>query len=81
MPPKNTQALEEAVLAISEWLSKISASMEQRHKSLAAAVSNIQHHLATLPSPTLPPQFSQAPHRFHLTPARHRAVSTFTQTS
>ncbi|KAL0366303.1 UNVERIFIED_CONTAM: hypothetical protein Sradi_3520400 [Sesamum radiatum] len=54
MPPKNTQALEEAVLAISERLSEISASMEQRHKSLAAAVSDIQHHLTTLPSPTLP---------------------------
>ncbi|KAL0413370.1 UNVERIFIED_CONTAM: hypothetical protein Sradi_1538700 [Sesamum radiatum] len=62
--PSNSQSLDEVVLAISERLTEISASMVQRHDSFAAAISDIQQHLATLPSPTLlspPPQFTPGP--------------------
>ncbi|KAL0413365.1 UNVERIFIED_CONTAM: hypothetical protein Sradi_1538200 [Sesamum radiatum] len=62
--PSNTQSLEEVVLAISERLTEISASMEQRHDSFPTAISDIQQHLATLPSPTLPsppPEFTPGP--------------------
>ncbi|KAL0319961.1 UNVERIFIED_CONTAM: Retrovirus-related Pol polyprotein from transposon.6 [Sesamum radiatum] len=52
MPPKSTQAIEEAILALSERLSELHASMEVRHDSLAAVVAGIQQQLNTMPSPS-----------------------------
>ncbi|KAL0423984.1 UNVERIFIED_CONTAM: hypothetical protein Sradi_0933200 [Sesamum radiatum] len=51
MPTKSIQALEEAITALSDRLLELHASMELRHDSLAAAVSDIQQHLTAIPSP------------------------------
>ncbi|KAL0381613.1 UNVERIFIED_CONTAM: hypothetical protein Sangu_0225600 [Sesamum angustifolium] len=49
MSPKSTQALEEAITALSERLSELHASMEQHHDSLIIVVSNIPQRLAAIP--------------------------------
>ncbi|KAL0396590.1 UNVERIFIED_CONTAM: Transposon Ty3-G Gag-Pol polyprotein [Sesamum calycinum] len=51
MSPKSTQALEEAIAALSERFSELHASMEQHHDSLIVVVPNIQQHLAAVPAP------------------------------
>ncbi|KAL0405094.1 UNVERIFIED_CONTAM: hypothetical protein Slati_3823300 [Sesamum latifolium] len=70
MPPKATQALEEAIAALSDHLSDRLVSMEQRQDSLVATVSDIQQQLAALafvssfqPSSAIPslPPFLVAP--------------------
>ncbi|KAL0345861.1 UNVERIFIED_CONTAM: hypothetical protein Sradi_4417400 [Sesamum radiatum] len=54
MPSKSTQALEEAIAALSDKLSDRLTSMEQRHDPLVAAISDIQLHLATTPTYAAP---------------------------
>ncbi|KAL0297748.1 UNVERIFIED_CONTAM: hypothetical protein Sradi_6826900 [Sesamum radiatum] len=49
MPPKSTQALEETILSLSERLADLHASMDQRHKSLVAAVSDLRHQFHSFP--------------------------------
>ncbi|KAL0297786.1 UNVERIFIED_CONTAM: Retrovirus-related Pol polyprotein from transposon.6 [Sesamum radiatum] len=51
MPPKSTQALEEAITTLLDSLSELHVSMELRHDSLVAVVSDIQQHLAAIPTP------------------------------
>ncbi|KAL0382985.1 UNVERIFIED_CONTAM: hypothetical protein Scaly_0585800 [Sesamum calycinum] len=77
MPPKSTQALEEAITAFSDRLSELHTSMELRHDSLVAAVSDIQQHLAAIPTPVtsflspaalspLPPPIAAKPPKLHM---------------
>ncbi|KAL0373214.1 UNVERIFIED_CONTAM: Retrovirus-related Pol polyprotein from transposon.6 [Sesamum calycinum] len=49
MPPKSTQALEETILSLSERLADLHASMDQRHESLVAAVSDLCHQFHSFP--------------------------------
>ncbi|KAL0340386.1 UNVERIFIED_CONTAM: hypothetical protein Sradi_4555400 [Sesamum radiatum] len=77
MPPKSTQALEEVITALSDRLSELNASMELHHDSLVAAVSDIQQHLAAIPTPVtsflslvalppLPPPIAAKPPKLHM---------------
>ncbi|KAL0412968.1 UNVERIFIED_CONTAM: hypothetical protein Sradi_1498500 [Sesamum radiatum] len=60
MPPK--QAVEDAIAALSERLSAVTESWEQRHDSLAASLSDIQLLLASrLPPPPPSPPLSAVP--------------------
>ncbi|KAL0423039.1 UNVERIFIED_CONTAM: Retrovirus-related Pol polyprotein from transposon.6 [Sesamum radiatum] len=77
MSPKSTQALEEAIAALSERLSELHASMEQHHDSLIVVVPNIQQHLAAVPAPvasfpspsvSLPPLVATKPPKLHMQP-------------
>ncbi|KAL0419018.1 UNVERIFIED_CONTAM: Retrovirus-related Pol polyprotein from transposon [Sesamum radiatum] len=52
--PKSTQALEEAILLLSERLADLHASMDQRHESLVAAVSDLRHQFHSFPPATSP---------------------------
>ncbi|KAL0283614.1 UNVERIFIED_CONTAM: Retrovirus-related Pol polyprotein from transposon.6 [Sesamum angustifolium] len=51
MPPKSTQALEEAITTLSERLLKLHASMELRHDSLVTMVFDIQQYVVAVPAP------------------------------
>ncbi|KAL0374149.1 UNVERIFIED_CONTAM: Retrovirus-related Pol polyprotein from transposon.6 [Sesamum radiatum] len=51
MPPKSTQAIKEAILAISERL----ADMDQRHESLVTAISDLCQQFTTMPPATSSP--------------------------
>ncbi|KAL0313586.1 UNVERIFIED_CONTAM: hypothetical protein Sradi_5757900 [Sesamum radiatum] len=64
MPSKSTQALEETIAMLSDHLSELHGSMEQWHDSLAAAVSDIQQHLATAPADAAPGALAYK--RFHI---------------
>ncbi|KAL0449567.1 UNVERIFIED_CONTAM: hypothetical protein Slati_1513100 [Sesamum latifolium] len=60
MPPKSTQALEEAIISIFEHLAELTTSMDQRHSSLAYVVADLQQQLnhrpsSSTPSPLPPP--------------------------
>ncbi|KAL0291809.1 UNVERIFIED_CONTAM: hypothetical protein Sangu_3260700 [Sesamum angustifolium] len=55
MPPKSTQALKEAILSLPERLADLHASMDQRHESIVAVVSDLCQPFSNLPSTPSPP--------------------------
>ncbi|KAL0394891.1 UNVERIFIED_CONTAM: hypothetical protein Slati_4455300 [Sesamum latifolium] len=63
MPPKSTQALEDAITALSasmeQRMTELQVAMAHRHDSLAAVVSDIRAQLASAPAfaGTFPPRF------------------------
>ncbi|KAL0378423.1 UNVERIFIED_CONTAM: Transposon Ty3-G Gag-Pol polyprotein [Sesamum radiatum] len=59
MPPKSTQAIEDAILYLTERL-ELHASMDQRHEFLVAAVADLRHQITTLPTAAPSPHLSFA---------------------
>ncbi|KAL0284508.1 UNVERIFIED_CONTAM: Retrovirus-related Pol polyprotein from transposon opus [Sesamum angustifolium] len=55
MSPKNTQAIEEGILALSERIAELHTTMEQKHDSLVAVVNDLQQRVSSLPSSSATP--------------------------
>ncbi|KAL0392562.1 UNVERIFIED_CONTAM: Transposon Tf2-11 polyprotein [Sesamum radiatum] len=58
MSPKNTQAIEEGILALSERIAELHTTMEQKHDSLVAVVTDLQQRVSSLPSSSVTPPLS-----------------------